>query len=498
MEGGFSNSYLCFNGIEVIIFANMQAPPLTTQNLHSFVSRLMLLIFISLTVYSCYSKKQMKQGHAFEQNGQYESAYRVYNYLYELKSHQDARLAAARMAQTILLQKCTRVDSLCMVSNFEGARIAYNEASDYSRQHVSEKLNTSCLSNSYANWKFRYGSYLAAQARMEMNQGNFGTARELCEKYLSVAGDESNENTRNVRMTLLVCELAPKFKEGQRLFARSKWREAHEVFQDIVDQDPDFKLTSDDKSAEDYSLLCEENGGYNLTFRYVESAFGNSSNEVTGLFDEIESSISDDPFITIYAGEESLKPLEAELRRTMEPTYEQSDQSPQAGMFVSAQYVLMGKASNYVYKPIDGASETKKPCSCKDVPNIGRIDDSMVCFKIEKTSVMSMDFVYKLMHVESGRIEFSRNFPSSKGPKEVVSTGVAYEIESRFSGRVIDSMIGLMKDGLDTIKGSETGRAQEGVYTVVGLKSEEEMLQELYEIIAQSVAENLRSYSPKK
>ena len=440
----------------------------------------------------------MKMGHSLEQSRQYEAAYRVYNYLYELKNHHDARLAASRMAQAILSQKCSRVDSLCMVSNFEGARAACNEASDYSMQHIVEKLNTACLSNSYINWKSSYGSFLASQALQEMNQGNFGTAKELCEKYLSVAGDESNENTRNVRMTLLVCELAPKFKEGQRLFARSKWREAHEVFHDIVDQDPDFKLTSDDESAEDYLLLCEENGGYNLTFRYVESASGNNSNEVTGLFDEIESSISDDPFITIYAGEESLKPLEAELRRTMEPTYEQGDQSPQAGMFVSAQYVLMGKASNYVYKPIVEARETKKPCSCKEVPNSGRIDDSMVCFKIEKTSVMSMDFVYKLMHVESGRIEFSRNFPSSKGPIEIISTGVAYEIESRFSGRGIDSMIGLMKDGLDAIKGNETGRAREGVYMAVGLKSEEEMLQELYEIIAQSVAENLRGYTPKK
>jgi hypothetical protein len=71
-------------------------------------------------------------------------------------------------------------------------------------------------------------------------------------------------------------------------------------------------------------------------------------------------------------------------------------------------------------------------------------------------------------------------------------------MESRFSGRVIDSMIGLMKDGLDTMQGIETGRVQEGVYTALVLKSEVEMLQELYEIIAQSVADNLRSYSPKK
>jgi tetratricopeptide (TPR) repeat protein len=422
----------------------------------------------------------------------------VYHYLYEVKNHYEARLAAARMAQVILVQKCSRVDSLCMVSNFEGARTAYNEASDYSMQHVSEKLNTSCLSNSYMNWKSRYGSHLAAQAFNEMNQGNFGTAKELCEKYLSIAGDEVNENTRNVRMTLMVCELAPKFKAGQRLFARNKWREAHTVFQEIVAQDPDFKLKGDDDSAEDYLILCEEKGGYNLTFRYVESTTGNSNIAVTRLFDRIESSISEDPFITIYAGEESIRPLEAELRRTMEPTYEQGDQSPQAGKFVSAQYVLMGKALNYIYEPSDESHETKKPCSCREVPNIGRVDDSMVCFKIERTSTMSMDFVYKLMHVESGKIEFSRNFPSAKGPREVTSTGVFYTVESRFSGGVIDSVIDLVKDGIDTIKGQEAGRAQEGVYVAVGLKTEEEMMQELYEIIAQTVADNLRGYTPMK
>jgi tetratricopeptide (TPR) repeat protein len=475
----------------------MKAVTLPKMNLHSFVSRLMLLIFISLTVVSCYSRKQMKMGHSLEQSRQYEAAYKVYHYLYEVKNHYEARLAAARMAQVILVQKCSRVDSLCMVSNFEGARTAYNEASDYSMQHVSEKLNTSCLSNSYMNWKSRYGSHLSAQAFNEMNQGNFGTAKELCEKYLSIAGDEVNENTRNVRMTLMVCELAPKFKDGQRLFARNKWREAHTVFQEIVAQDPDFKLKGDDDSAEDYLILCEEKGGYNLTFRYVESTTVNNNIAVTRLFDRIESTISEDAFITIYAGEESIRPLEAELRRTMEPTYEQGDQSPQAGRFVSAQYVLMGKASNYVYKPSEETRETKKPCSCKEVPNIGRVDDSMVCFKIERTSTMSMDFVYKLMHVESGKIEFSRNFPSAKGPKEVSSTGLIYTVESRFSGGVVDSMIDLVKDGLDTIKGKETGRAQEGVYVVVGLKTEEEMMQELYEIIAQSVADNLRGYTPK-
>jgi tetratricopeptide (TPR) repeat protein len=458
----------------------------------------MLLIFISLTVVSCYSRKQMKMGHSLEQNRQYEAAYKVYHYLYEVKNHYEAKLAAARMAQVILVQKCSRVDSLCMVSNFEGARTAYNEASDYSMQHVSEKLNTSCLSNSYMNWKSRYGSHLAAQAFNEMNQGNFGTAKELCEKYLSIAGDEVNENTRNVRMTLMVCELAPKFKAGQRLFARNKWREAHTVFQEIVDQDPDFKLKGDDDSAEDYLLLCEENGGYNLTFRYVESTTGNNNIAVTRLFDRIESSISEDPFITIYAGEESIRPLEAELRRTMEPTYEQGDQSPQAGKFVSAQYVLMGKALNYIYEPSDESRETKKPCSCREVPNIGRVDDSMVCFKIERTSTMSMDFVYKLMHVESGKIEFSRNFPTAKGPREVTRTGVFYTVESRFSGGVIDSVIDLVKDGVDTIKGQEAGRAQEGVYVAVGLKTEEEMMQELYEIIAHSVADNLRGYTPMK
>jgi tetratricopeptide (TPR) repeat protein len=439
----------------------------------------------------------MKLGHSLEQSRQYEAAYKVYHYLYEVKNHYEARLAAARMAQVILVQKCSRVDSLCMVSNFEGARTAYDEASDYSRQHVSEKLNTSCLSNSYMNWKSRYGSHLAAQAFNEMNQGNFGTAKEICEKYLSIAGDEVNENTRNVRMTLMVCELAPKFKEGQRLFARSKWREAHTVFQEIVNQDPDFKLKGDDDSAEDYLILCEEKGGYNLTFRYVESSASNSIIAVTRLFDRIESSISEDPFITIYAGEESIRPLEAELRRTMEPTYEQGDQSPQAGRFVSAQYVLMGKASNYVYEPSDETRETKKPCSCKEVPNIGRVDDSMVCFKIERTSKMSMDFVYKLMHVESGKIELSRNFPSAKGPREVSSTGVIYTVQSKFSGGVIDSMIDLVKDGFEIIKGKEAGKAQEGVYVAVGLKSEEEMMQELYAIIAQSVADNLRVYSPK-
>jgi tetratricopeptide (TPR) repeat protein len=458
----------------------------------------MLLIFISLTVVSCYSRKQMKMGHSLEQNRQYEAAYKVYHYLYEVKNHYEAKLAAARMAQVILVQKCSRVDSLCMVSNFEGARTAYNEASDYSMQHVSEKLNTSCLSNSYMNWKSRYGSHLAAQAFNEMNQGNFGTAKELCEKYLSIAGDEVNENTRNVRMTLMVCELAPKFKAGQRLFARNKWREAHTVFQEIVAQDPDFKLKADEDSAEDYLLLCEENGGYNLTFRYVESTTGSNSIAVPRLFDRIESSISEDPFITIYAGEESIRPLEAELRRTMEPTYEQGDQSPQAGKFVSAQFVLMGKALNYFYEPADETRETKKPCSCKEVPNIGRVDDSMVCFKIERASTMSMDFVYKLMHVESGKIELSRNFPSAKGPREVTSTGVFYTVESRFSGGVIDSVIDLVKDGIDTIKGQEAGRAQEGVYVAVGLKTEEEMMQELYEIIAQSVADNLRGYTPMK
>jgi len=440
----------------------------------------------------------MKMGHSLEQNRQYDAAYKVYHYLYEVKDHYEDSLAAARMAQVILVQKCSRVDSLCMVSNFEGARTAYNEASDYSMQHVSEKLNTSCLSNSYMNWKSRYGSHLAEHAVNEMNQGNFGTAKELCEKYLSIAGDEVNENTRNVRMTLMVCELAPKFKDGQRLFARNKWREAHTIFQEIVDQDPDFKLKGNDDSAEDYLILCEEKGGYNLTFRYVESTTGNNNIAVTRLFDEIESSISEDPFITIYAGEESIRPLEAELRRTMEPTYEQDDQSPQAGKFVSAQYVLMGKASNYVYEPSDETRETKKPCSCKEVPNIGRVDDSMVCFKIERTSKMSMDFVYKLMHVESGKMELSRNFPSAKGPREVTSTGVFYTVESRFSGSVIDSVIDLVKDGIDTIKGQETGRAQEGVYPSVGLKTEEEMMQELYEIIAQSVADNLRVYTPMK
>jgi len=297
---------------------------------------------------------------------------------------------------------------------------------------------------------------------------------------------------------LMVCELAPKFKEGQRLFSRGKWREAHKIFQEIVDQDPDFKLKADDDSAEDYLLLCDKNGGYNLTFRYVETAAGNNEIAVAKLFDEIESSISEDPFITIYAGEESLKPLEAELRRTMEPTYEQGDQSPQAGMFVSAQYMLMGKASNYAYKPSDETRETKKPCSCNEVPNIGRVDDSMICYKIERTSAMSMDFVYKLMHVESGKIEFSRNFPSAKGPREVSSTGVFYVVESRFSGRAIDSMIDLVKDGLDTITGKDSGRAREGVYTAIAPKTEEELLQELYAIIAQSVAENLRGYSPEK
>jgi hypothetical protein len=111
---------------------------------------------------------------------------------------------------------------------------------------------------------------------------------------------------------------------------------------------------------------------------------------------------------------------------------------------------------------------------------------------------MSMDFVYKLMHVESGKIELSRNFPSAKGPREVTSTGVFYTVESRFSGSGIDSVIDIVKDGIDTIKGQESGRAQEGVYPSVGLKTEVEMMQELYEIIAQSVADNLRGYTPMK
>jgi hypothetical protein len=59
-------------------------------------------------------------------------------------------------------------------------------------------------------------------------------------------------------------------------------------------------------------------------------------------------------------------------------------------------------------------------------------------------------------------------------------------------------VIDLVKDGIDTIKGQEAGRAQEGVYVAVGLKTEEEMMQELYEIIAQSVADNLRGYTPMK
>jgi hypothetical protein len=59
-------------------------------------------------------------------------------------------------------------------------------------------------------------------------------------------------------------------------------------------------------------------------------------------------------------------------------------------------------------------------------------------------------------------------------------------------------MIDLVKDGLDTIKGKDTGRAREGVYTAIAPKTEEELLQELYAIIAQSVAENLRGYSPEK
>ncbi len=440
----------------------------------------------------------MKLGHSLEESRQYEAAYRVYNYVYELKYHQEAKLAAARMAQAILVEKCNRVDSLCMVGDFEGARVAYNEASDYSRQHTSEKLNTTYLSNSYNNWKSRYGSHLATQAMKEMNQGNFGTAKELCEKYLSIAGDMVNENTRNVRMALVVCELAPKFKEGQRLFERKKWRDAHKIFQEIVSQDSEFKLTVDGDNAEDYLELCEANGGFDVTFRYVETTTSANDIKVTRLFDEIESSLSEDPFITIYAGEESLKPLEAELRRTMEPTYEQGDQSPQAGKFVSAQYVLMGKALNYVYKPSDQSQETKRPCSCSEVPNIGRLDDSMVCFKIERTSTMSMDFVYKLMHVESGKIELSKNFPAVKGPKEVTSTGVYYSVESRFSGGKLDTMIDLVKDGLDTIKGKESGRAQPGLYAVVSVKSEEEMLQELYKIIAQSVADNLGTLTPKK
>ena len=175
-----------------------------------------------------------------------------------------------------------------------------------------------------------------------------------------------------------------------------------------------------------------------------------------------------------------------------------NENSPQAGKFDSTEYILMGKATNYQYQRADANREEKTPCSCREVPNIGSVIDDMACFKIERTSSVSLDFNYKLMHVETGHVAFSKSFPNSRDVREVTSTGVFYSVESKRSGGLFNSIIDSVKDGWDSIVGAENDGAKEGEYTSIALKSESQMQQELYELIAKSVQENLKAYSPKK
>jgi hypothetical protein len=467
-----------------------------TSLLRVFASIIVFVVLIMTS--SCYSKKQMKLGLEFEKNTQYESAYDVYRGLYESKNHTEAQLAANRMAQAILTQKCTKADNLTMSGNYEGAKLAYDEAVDYSRQHISEKLNTNCLNFSFNNWKMSYGAHLSMSAKDALNDGNYSVADAFCDQFMVLGIDTNHEHSRSVQMTKKVCRLAPKFKEGQRLVEKKKWREAYKVFEEIALEDDKFKILSSDLTADEYLEMCVGNGKFNISFRYVETSTSRNEIEIDRLFDEIESAIGQDPFVSMYAQGEPLKQLEEELKKTMEPTYEQSDNSPQAGKFVSADYILMGKATNYRYERADANREKKTTCSCRDVPNIGEVSDEMTCFKIERTTTMSMDFNYKLMHVETGQIGFTNSFSKSRGAREVTSTGVFYRVESKKSGGLFDSMIDVFKDGWDSIMGEEDSGAKEGEYTSIALKSESQMQQELYELIAKSVQENLKAYSPKK
>ncbi|MFM7813248.1 MAG: hypothetical protein ACKO66_01900, partial [Flavobacteriales bacterium] len=183
----------------------------------SFNSIIICSSFVIL-LSSCYAKKQMKAGLQLELNNQYESAYAIYRGVYDEKNHAEAKSAAERMAQAILIQKCSKIDNLTMSGNFEGAKMAHTEAQDYYRQHISEIQNASSLNSSYENWRMKYGAHLAKAAEEALKDGNYTIALDFCSKFQTLGIEATNEHARRVVLTQEIATIAPEFVKGQKLF----------------------------------------------------------------------------------------------------------------------------------------------------------------------------------------------------------------------------------------------------------------------------------------
>jgi hypothetical protein len=373
------------------------------------------LLLLTVFLFSCSpAKKLMKEAQVMEQGGLNNEALTRYKHVYSEYTRADALVGMKRVAQRVFDSKLQQAQMMCMAGNFEGALIAYDDASAFRSSNAQLELNAvRSPEEMKRDCRNQYIDQLCKDAEGLLNDGDYDGAHLLIQKVFTL-----DRNDKRAAYLDAMCEILPNYQAGLIAEENGLWREAYTYFNEVCRVDAGF---SDALQRRDEAL---KKSIFSVVYKIADNRFVDNNQE-NALAARVKGELlnSKNPFIEVLERED-LEIIIQEQQETMNPQFEEGPGSA-AGKFKKARFILSGELLNLTY---DDTPEKVSKCDCGAVYRI--YSDKVDCYAYTSTASLKAAFKFKLMDAESGKLYQSQVLQFNK---EDIGRRYSYEIRQKLS-----------------------------------------------------------------
>ncbi|MBL7938186.1 MAG: hypothetical protein JNL43_02400 [Flavobacteriales bacterium] len=301
-----------------------------------------------LLLMSCGSvRKQMERATLYEREGMYTEAFSAYETIREKRPKEaEAHVGMKRTAQMLLDRKIMEASERYLANDLEQGERLRSEAVLLKQGMDQKGLELQWdghLDDLRRTARSTRAKDLLRKAEEAFRTDHFNEAEELASSCQRL-----DPELKEADYLVLIAQLEPRYREGQKAETLGSWRDAHKAYRWITMKDPGYK------DAWQRLRTAKENASYTLAYVPLFNTM-----LYTAQFDMgggmIEQQLSanlkqaildlDDPLI-ILVDRDNTGELLAEQQRNMSGIY-QDRYVAEAGKLIGARYVLTGRIMRF-------------------------------------------------------------------------------------------------------------------------------------------------------
>lgn len=306
------------------------------------------LLFLIILVSSCGSiRKKMDRASLYEKEGMFAEGHAAYEDIYARRPKEaEAHVGMKRSAQVMLDRKILEASERYAANDLEQGEQLRNEAIVMKQGMDRKGLELQWdghLDDQRRTARSTKARDLLQEADEAFRGDRFAEAEEL-----AMSCQRLDPEMKEADYLVLIAQLEPRYREGQKAETLGLWREAHKAYRWITDKDTGYK------DAWQRLQAATKNAAYTLAYVPLFNTMLYTAQLDMGL-GQLEQQFSanlkpaildlDDPLI-ILVDRDNTNELLAEQQRNMTGTYDERYVA-EAGKLLGARYVLTGRIMRF-------------------------------------------------------------------------------------------------------------------------------------------------------